>query len=617
MSSASSNSPNSSPNGSPNGNSPNSPKNDPTQTTPFDMKIELLNKETDGSGRHFGYLKIITSPFPEGHKKKGNFRVHISLDVSSSMREEQRLALAKETISKLVEFLVSASNENPELHFWLTLSTFSTEARVVMNNVKVYHATERTIIAALQLIRTENSTNFEAMFQLDRQTMQNQAIEDAAAAAASGAMPITTVHIVMTDGEITAGNKDENELKEMLCGDVEHVFIGYGTGHNASCLMKLASVNDKSSYLFLDHPTKMGAMFAQIFCPHLFTSISDVEIELMGAKILDIESGEEVERLNLKHIAADTTKTFHLLTDPRFDSGSTMMIDDDEDKYRVKEINVRMQFRSYDNADLDEHPPNYPFWKSFSVISATTHSLDVQKERKRWSVLVLMKDAKKLKNREEVYQRETRKNWFDVTHHFKEERDALIRRATELKDEIKEFAETNGIPDDEMLRDLTTDLVICICAIPSNEHGLMYINSRFRSCTDETPTAASDLTPLDDHVQDFVHSSGYTYGDDRLFSCGGDNEEALHRRRSSGNATHDMLTRAMSQPLSEPSSSSQQSDPPLQRHNSSYRFHPHPHPHPHDNVDNDSSSSDSSHVVLANNNDDCFSYEDDCAPSRR
>ena len=591
----------------------------PTQTTPFEVKIELMNRETDGSGRHFGFFKLITSPFPEGHKKRGNYRVHVALDVSSSMREENRLGLAKETTAKMVEFLASASKENPELHFWLTLTTFSTGARVVINNSKVSEDTVRLIISAVQLIRTENSTNFEASFKLDREIMEQQAAADQESGNA-----ITTLHIVMTDGEVTAGNTNEGELKGMLCNDVEHVFIGYGAGHKATCLMNLASVNDKSSYLFLDHPTKMGAMFAQLFCPHLFTSITDVEIDLTGAKILDIESGLEVETLFVKRIAADTTKTFHLLTDPRVDA--VHYADGDEDRHRVKEVYVRMQFRSFDNADLDE-PPNFPFCKPFSVVSATTHSLDVQKERKRWAVLVLMKDAKELKKSEQTYQQMmATSHWSQrdpKQNGFKEEKDALIHRATELKDEIKEFAEQNGIADDEMLKDLTTDLVICICAIPSHEHGLMYINSRFRSCTDETPTAVSDLTPLDDYVQDYVHSSGYNCGDDQLFSCGGDNEQALHRQRSgAANAAYGDMARVMSQDPQEPQHQPQMQQ--LQRRNSSYRQQQQHQHQPflsddvnHHHYNDDDSFSNSSHVVITN--DDNYNVEpcSDDVPTRR
>jgi hypothetical protein len=591
----------------------NDNKYNPTQTTPFDVKIELMNKETDGSARHFGFFKLTTSAFPEGHKKRGDYRVHIALDVSTSMREENRLGLAKDTTVKMVEFLASTSKENPELNFWFTLTTFSTDARVVINNSKVSEDTVRLITSAVQMIRPENSTNFEASFKLDRKIMEQQAAADQEAG-----NTVTTLHIVMTDGEVTAGNNNEDELKGMLCNNVEHVFIGYGAGHKAACLMNLASVNEKSSYLFLDHPTKMGAMFAQIFCPHLFTSISDVEIELTGAKFLDIETGLEVETLFVKRIAADTTKTFHLMTDPRVDA--VYYADGDEDRHRVKEIYVQMQFRSFDNADLDE-PPNFPFCKPYSVVSATTHSLDVQKERKRWAVLVLMKDAKELKNREQAHQQhqiQTR-SWFDASL-FKEERDSLIHRATELKDEIKEFAEQNGIADDEMLKDLTTDLVICICAIPSHEHGLMYINSRFRSCTDETPTAVSDLTPLDDHVQDFLHSSGYNCGDDQLYSCGGDNDEALYRRRSSGavNAAYDNMARVMSQDPQEQQQQQQQQQQQrsqqLQRRNSSYRQQQ---PQSDDvNHNDDDSFSNSSHVVITNDNYDAELCFDDAVPSR-
>lgn len=535
------------------------PKYNPTQTTPFVVKIELMNKETDGSGKHFGFLKLTTNPFPEGHKKSGNYRVHVSLDVSGSMTEQGRLALAKETIAKMVEFLASTSKENPDLHFWLTLTTFSNEAEIFIDNAKVSEESASKLTSTVEKLYTKQATNFEASFKLDREVMEKQAAADQEAGNA-----VTTLHIVMTDGEVTAGNTNEDELKGMLLADVEHVFIGYGAGHKACCLMNLASVNDKSSYLFLDHPTKMGAMFAQIFCPHLFTSISDVEIVLTGAKFLDIESGLEVSTLALKRIAADTTKTFHILTDNDDE-------DDNDDYNGVTSISVSMQFRSFDNANLDE-PPNFPFRISVPVVSATTHSLDVQKEFKRWAVLVLMKDAKNLKSREQTYrQMMATSHWSQrdpKQNGFKEERDALIRRATEHKDEIREFAEQNGIADDEMLKDLTTDLVVCICAIPSDEHGLMYINARFRSCNDETPTSVSDLTPLDDHVHEYVNSSGYVCGDDQLFSCGGDNREALYRQRSgAGNAAYDNMARVMSQ---EPEQQ-EQHQPQLQRRRSSYQ----------------------------------------------
>lgn len=587
------------------------PKYNPTQTTPFVVKIELMNKETDGSGKHFGFLKLTTNPFPEGHKKSGNYRVHVSLDVSGSMTEEGRLELAKATIAKMVEFLASVSKENPDLHFWLTLTTFSNEAEIFIDNAKVSEESAPKLTSTVEKLYTKQATNFEASFKLDREIMEQQAAADQESGNA-----VTTLHIVMTDGEITFGNTNEDELKGMLLADVEHVFIGYGAGHKACCLMNLASVNDKSSYLFLDHPTKMGATFAQIFCPHLFTSISDVEIVLTGAKFLDIESGLEVSTLFIKRIAADTTKTFHILTDNDEDNEAA---GHNDDYNSVSAISVSMQFRSFDNANLDE-PPNYPFRTSVPVVSATTHSLDVQKERKRWAVLVLMKDAKTLKSREQIHQQMmAMSHWSQrdpKQNGFKEEKNALIRRATELKDEIREFAEQNGIADDEMLKDLTTDLVVCICAIPSDEHGLMYINARFRSCNDETPTSVSDLTPLDDHVHDYVNSSGYVCGDDQLFSCGGDNQEALYRQRSgAANAAYDNMARVMSQ---EPQQ--QQHQPQLQRRRSSYQQQQqHQQQQCSDDVShhgyggyNDDSFSDSSHVVINSNDAVEHQQDDDC-----
>jgi hypothetical protein len=121
------------------------------------------------------------------------------------------------------------------------------------------------------------------------------------------------------------------------------------------------------------------------------------------------------------------------------------------------------------------------------------------------------------------------------------------------------------------------------------------------------------LTPLDDHVQDFLHSSGYNCGDDQLYSCGGDNDEALYRRRSSGavNAAYDNMARVMSQDPQDQQQHQQQ----IQRRNSSYRQQQ---PQSDDvNHNDDDSFSNSSHVVITNDNYDAELCSDDAVPSRR
>lgn len=525
---------------------------------PFTIGLEFMNKETDGSGQYFGCLKFATTAFPEGYSQKGKFRVHISLDVSTSMRTDRRIDLAKETVVKMVEYLASTANENPGLQFWITLTTFSSEARVVIRNEEVSSESVSSLTSTVQRIQVECATNFEASFLLDRAIMQDEAARDQE----DGNADIVTLHIQMTDGEITAGNNDETYLKSLLEPGVEHVFIGYGADHKAGCLINLSKVNESSSYMFLDHPTKMGAMFAQIFCPHLFTAASEITIAITGAKFLDVEQGCETSTVFLRCVATETTKRFHILTDRQEEcdvSSSPSSPSDDvmssvyDYSANCQAVSVRVTFRSFDNQDLDQ-PPNYPFKTSFDVVSATTHSVEVQKERLRWKVMILMKNAKDMKHREhEEFARHNRFTEYNYeTHEYvdpmKEEKDALVRRANEIKDEIKEFGESHDIAEDEMLKDLTTDLVICICAIPSFQHGLMYIHSRFRSCTDEAPSAVSDLTPLNEYVDDFLASSGCDVGNDQLFSCDGHNEHALHRQRSGAtSAGFDLLNRAMSQ----------------------------------------------------------------------
>ena len=526
-----------------------------------------MNKGTDGSNgsngsnndKHFGCLKLVTAAFPEGYKQKGKYRIHLSLDVSTSMNTRGRLYLAKETIVKMVEYLASATNENPGLQFWITLTTFSSQARIVVQDEQVTSETVSFLTATVNRIGVENATNFEASFLLDRAVMQEQAAKDEE----HGNADIVTLHIQMTDGEITDGNKDETYLKSLLLPNVEHIFIGYGADHKAGCLINLSKVNSESSYMFLDNPTKMGAMFAEIFCPHLFTSVTDVTIKLTGALFLNVEDQDQCQTSSvfLSRVAIETTKTFHIVTNSEQEQeriSDDVMSSIYDYSGGKKVIKITVTFRAFDNQNL-EYPPNYPLYQMLDVESATTHSLDVQKEHMRWKVMLFMKEAKDMKHREHEnittcknqgrqyyseYNYETRE-WTDP---MKKEKDALIQRANELKDELKQFGDSHNIAEDELLKDLIADLVICICAIPSDEHGLMYIYSRFRSCAEETPSAVTDLTPLEEHVGDFMASSGYNHGDDRLFSCGGSNDDVLHRVRS-GTTNHafNLLNRAMSQ----------------------------------------------------------------------
>jgi hypothetical protein len=126
----------------------------------------------------------------------------------------------------------------------------------------------------------------------------------------------------------------------------------------------------------------------------------------------------------------------------------------------------------------------------------------------------------------------------------------------------------------------------------------------------------SDLTPLDDHVHEYVNSSGYVCGDDQLFSCGGDNREALYRQRSgAGNAAYDNMARVMSQ---EPEQQ-EQHQPQLQRRRSSYQQQQQQYCS--DDLShqgygcvgyNDDSFSDSSHVVITSNDAVEHQQDDDC-----
>jgi hypothetical protein len=153
--------------------------------------------------------------------------LYIAIDVSGSMMHENRLTNIKDTLKALLVYL----KENDII----TLYTFNN--RVTNYGDYVLNETGKTAFTQIiNNIYANNETNIEQMFE--------------SLCSCKPKENYTNAILFMTDGEPTAGNIDKDYLLNKVGGinkDIEFISIGYGAGHDAELLEKVA-LSTKGSY---------------------------------------------------------------------------------------------------------------------------------------------------------------------------------------------------------------------------------------------------------------------------------------------------------------------------------------------------------------------------------
>jgi len=196
----------------------------------------MIARRTEG--KTFGSLKITA---PEGTVKEVRYLFGIVLDNSSSMQGD-KLRHAVETIRNLAQIM--SENKDPILMY---LITFNSQASLVIPLSEITPATLPSIFESLERISVTGSTNYHAAFQL-----QNEVLSDIVQKMSSE-IPLHVVRFFLTDGEITEGPRNMNEIYDMLkliSSDsstsqlrlsTRDVVFGYGKDIKLECLQALSA----------------------------------------------------------------------------------------------------------------------------------------------------------------------------------------------------------------------------------------------------------------------------------------------------------------------------------------------------------------------------------------
>ena len=215
----------------------------------------------------FGTLAITIA---KTMKTKKPLYIQCTVDVSDSMSEKgnntyTRLDYVKRTLIKMFTFLVETVDTEVRVH----IDTFSTNFTTVMQTVLLTKENLEDLSDKINEMKSNGLTNIELALNKSNAIMKsNLALHPAS----------KSVHLFLTDGDVTAGASHTNTLLELVNPNFTNIFIGYGAQHNATLLSKCANKSQHNKYLFVDNFEQTGVVYGEIMHSLLYSSVENASV---------------------------------------------------------------------------------------------------------------------------------------------------------------------------------------------------------------------------------------------------------------------------------------------------------------------------------------------------
>lgn len=269
-----------------------------------DIQFHNSTKECpfEEPGWKFGIFNLkIRSEIPI---TKNHLHIFFTIDASGSMSDTCADGRTKmQHILYTLENMLRIFYEKPDCNISVHVQAFDTTIyKCIEGNSNIKMENLEDLLEKIKHIRPGDSTNIELALNSASETINHYKTNNPAH---------KIVHIFLTDGEITSGSRDYDELKALVPNNCTNIFIGYGMDHDSKLLSILGS-GMSNEYRFVDALEKAGLVYGEVIHGILYKAIEDVTITTYNCEIYDYLTNTWVNEISIGNLLSEQKKTYHL-----------------------------------------------------------------------------------------------------------------------------------------------------------------------------------------------------------------------------------------------------------------------------------------------------------------
>jgi hypothetical protein len=262
------------------------------------MPIKLFENPTDIFGR-------LTITLAKTNKTKKPLFIKSTIDVSGSMDEDSdkngtRLDYVKRTLIKMLQFLV----KTVESDVWIQIDSFSNTFNTIIEKILLTTSNIDSLINDINEVTSDSMTNIGLAI-----TESNKIIESVM----KEHPEYKIIHLFLTDGDPTVGEKNTNKLANMVNSEHTNVFIGYGMQHNAELLKAFSNKGINNKYMLVDNFENTGLVYGEIVHSLLYSVLENGTITMSdGSLIYDAKTNCWKESIQIPSLISEKENIYHI-----------------------------------------------------------------------------------------------------------------------------------------------------------------------------------------------------------------------------------------------------------------------------------------------------------------
>ena len=446
---------------------------DPYIALPFYTEENFLNS--------FGILKInMKDNLPITSK---HIHLVFNIDCSASMCDlcydgKTKMSHILFTLENMIRFLSETKKNN------ITIQVNSFDSFVYSNveNMKIESENVEKIIHTIKKIFTKGSTNIEKMLKKTRKDLSDYLETHPSH---------EVIHILLTDGQITDGSRDNNYLKSIIDERYNNIFIGYGIDHDDK-LLSCLSDNKKGDYRFIDILEKAGLVYGEILNDILYNSIEEVELVGHNCEIYDFQSNNWVTKLYIGNLVNEHKKIYQIRSINLHDSRVDIYGKNMENK-------IELQYQSYPLSTFNDLT-RYSFRQRTQELLFESRLEKKGNEETQKQEETQEKEEEENQKEEETQTQETDEKETKRQETKRQEQINKKNMKQKLKllfIDLQQYMQNNDLENDIFMKTLCDDIYITYKTMDTQKAN-MYSRSRQSSQGRQQTYLATDLNSYND-----------------------------------------------------------------------------------------------------------------------